>query len=304
MMQRLPRGGQASFDSLLPSFESGDMLEPGIWEQAVLVFLRKCSVADQFEVVGDGGCYRNGTPMRLLFFPATTPALRVAGLLLGVWLLWATSGASPAQAHPHAWIDLRVAVLFDSTGALVGLRETWLFDEYYTAFATEGMEAGPDALPSREQLDILLRQNIKNLSEYDYFTRVWHGEAADKQPVPFLPVVEMDSRLTAARRLEMTFVLRFAEPVSAWTRPVVYAIYDPTYYVEMLHAEKGTPIRLEAAPAGCAYQLHRPNPNPEMVALAAALDTTQSPEEEGYGSEFGSMFAQRVSVQCRTPEDP
>ena len=52
-----------------------------------------------------------------------------------------------ADAHPHAWIDVRVTVLFDGDGAITGLRQSWLFDEFYTAFATEGLDGDGDARP-------------------------------------------------------------------------------------------------------------------------------------------------------------
>ena len=58
----------------------------------------------------------------------------VAGALLG--LAW---GAS-AQAHPHVRIDVKVEAVFNDSGEVVGLRELWIFDELYTAFAAGGLD--------------------------------------------------------------------------------------------------------------------------------------------------------------------
>ena len=107
----------------------------------------------------------------------------------------------PAAAHPHAWIDVRVAVLFEA-GRIVGLRQTWLFDEYYTAFATEGFDRDRDGRPDRDQLDALLAENLRNLADYDTFTRV----TAAGQRVAVAAPVEASSRMVGSR-LEMSFRL-------------------------------------------------------------------------------------------------
>ncbi len=74
------------------------------------------------------------------------------------------------DAHPHAWIDVWVEVIFDSTGAITGLRETWLFDDFYSVYATEGMDLNKDGQPDKAPMEKLVRENIESLSEYDYFT--------------------------------------------------------------------------------------------------------------------------------------
>ncbi|MEW5726495.1 MAG: DUF1007 family protein [Pseudomonadota bacterium] len=194
----------------------------------------------------------------------------------------------PAAAHPHAWIDLRVEVLFDPAGRVTALRQTWLFDEYYTAFATEGFDKNRDGQPDRDKLDALLAENLGNLAQYDTFTRVRAGGGAVAVGKPG----EASSRMVG-NRLEMTFSLPLKAPVAVG-EGIDYAVFDPTFYIEILHAEKGEQVRLVGAPASCAHEVVAPSPSIETVALAQGLDRTQSA-----GDGLGAHFAEWVEIRCR-----
>ena len=196
-------------------------------------------------------------------------------------------GSVPAHAHPHVWIDVSVEVVFDQ-GKVTGLRETWLFDDYYTAYATEDMDEDGDGKPDAHRLRALLEENMSNLAEYNYFTQVTSGSG----DVAFGKITEMSSQMNGAR-LEMTFLLPLAAPLDVHKPGMVYGIFDPTYYIEMLHAEKPDAIRLTAAPAGCSKQLEKPKPTMEATMLAASLDRLQTASNG-----LGALFAERVTIQC------
>lgn len=206
---------------------------------------------------------------------------------IAISALLAATVAGPAAAHPHAWIDFTVRVIFGEDGRVTGLRETWVFDEFYSAFATDGMDRDGDGRPVQDALDELMRLNLQGLSEFDYFTRV---EAGDGR-MPLAGVSETSTEFEG-HRLRMSFLLEFEEPIPAGAT-FRYAIFDPTYYVEMLHAETSDAVVLERAPPDCRHDLEAPNPNPEMVALAYSLDQTQSA-----GDGLGVHFAEWVTVRC------
>ena len=206
--------------------------------------------------------------------------------LLSIAILSLTM-AGPAKAHPHNWIDVSVEVVFEQ-GKAVGLRQTWLFDDYYTAYATEGMDEDGDGQPDARKLRALLETNMHNLAEYRYFTQVSRGG----NDVAFADVNEMSSRM-AGRRLEMSFLLPLAAPLDVDGPGMVYGIFDPTYYIEMLHAEKRDAIRLIGAKAGCSAKLDEPQPTAEATTLAASLDRLQSA-----GDTLGATFAERVTIRC------
>ncbi|UUX48905.1 DUF1007 family protein [Nisaea acidiphila] len=195
--------------------------------------------------------------------------------------------ARTAESHPHAWVDITVQVIFDPAGDVAGLREHWLLDEFYTVFALESMGAG-DAGPTQAAIDDLMKNNMKSLAEYDYFTQV---EQAGK-PIAFGPITKMASQLKNGRLL-MSFMLPFKQAVNLSDGPLDYRIFDPTYYIEVLHAQQDDAIQLQGAPVGCNHRLTAPRPSLEDIARAARLDQTQSG-----GDGLGILFSERVEVYC------
>ena len=195
---------------------------------------------------------------------------------------------TPLSAHPHVWADVKVRVLFDDKGQVRALHQYWLFDDYYSAFVLSGADMNGDGKPDQAALDEVLAENMKNLKEYDYFSRTWSGDVRVRTGVPG----ELATGVKG-NRLEMSFVLPLAEPVAANDLPFRYAIFDPTYYIEMVHAESEDAVTLDAAPKTCKSKIRQPNPNPEQVALAASLDRTQTA-----GDTLGMFFAETVYVTC------
>ena len=193
-----------------------------------------------------------------------------------------------ARAHPHVWADITVDILFDGAGNVTGLRQTWLFDDYYTAFALEGMERGADGAPIQAALDEIMTVNLEHLKEYGYFT-----EGRDGDETLTVTAIEDRSSRMEGNRLEMTFTTRFDRPVPAQGDRFSYGIFDPTYYVDMLHAEVEDPVRLTGAPDGCSYRLIAPTPTPAAIAEAAMLDATQTGP-----TGLGRVFAENVRLLC------
>ena len=217
----------------------------------------------------------------------STKARRIA-LLAFIGMLVSFVRPPSAQAHPHAWIDVSVTVLFDAAGQITGLRQTWLFDEFYTLYSLEGLDEDGDGTPDPHLVLDLISENLKNLKDYGYFTDV----RADKHRVTITQVRDPGATVRDGR-LEMQFTADLEAPLDPATQSITYAIYDPTYYIEMLHAEDGVPIDLNGAPADCTYSLRPPTPTAETIAFAASLDRTQSG-----GDTLGTVFAERVTLKC------
>ncbi|MGE0373333.1 MAG: DUF1007 family protein [Gammaproteobacteria bacterium] len=218
-----------------------------------------------------------------------TPAWRAC--ILAATTVIVMAAPSQAMAHPHAWIDVEVQVRFDSAARIAALRMTWLFDEIYSAYVTQGLTfSGADAIDARRSGRILAVM-MKNLARFHYMTRAEAGTEAMEFGAPTESAIAFKGR-----RLELSFTLPFATPVPSREVPVAYSVYDPTYYIEMLHAEDAGAIRLVNAPADCRYTLHPPQPDPARVREAAALDRTQSA-----GNGLGVFFAERVTIRCDRP---
>ncbi|MFW5680572.1 MAG: DUF1007 family protein [Pseudomonadota bacterium] len=192
--------------------------------------------------------------------------------------------AGPAAAHPHGWIDIQTRLVFDQAGRLAAIEQAWLFDELYSAFILEEFAAAGQSV--EDGLAELGQADITALAEYDYFTVVEKAGA----PVP-LARVESFANGIAAERIWLKFELPLAEPVDPATDDLRYAVFDPTYFVEVAHL--GEPPVTFAGRDDCRFELIPPEPPSEMVWLAAALDRTQSA-----GDGLGIHFAEWVTIRC------
>jgi len=196
---------------------------------------------------------------------------------------------APVAAHPHGWIDIRTEILVDDAGRIEALRQAWLFDELYSAFMLDDFaQAG---LEREQGLAELLRQDVEALAPFDYFTRV---EVAG-EPQEF-DAVRGYANGVAQGRIWFRFELPLAEPVDPTGRDLRYAVFDPTYFIELLHHGERPVVLPAALEERCAVELIAPDPPAEIVSLAAMLDRT----EEG-GDGLGAHFAEWVELRCAPP---
>ncbi len=199
--------------------------------------------------------------------------------------------ASPAQAHPHVWVTVQTKVMFNDAGAITGFRHKWVFDEYYTAFALQGMDANGDGEYSAKELEPLARTNIESLGDFDYFTFAELGEEKLPRNDPVDYELVYDGTL-----LTLNFTLPLAEPVPAEKAgQFSFSVYDPTFFVSFSLA-KDTPVTLAGnVPAGCAT---------DIADAPAASTTTQTLGEAFFDTldaaqDWGAQFAQDVSLRCK-----
>ena len=78
--------------------------------------------------------------------------------------------ATPALAHPHVWVTMNTYLVYAPDGSITGVRHEWAFDDMFSAFATQGLDAKVKGAFSREELAPLAKVNVESLKEYAYFT--------------------------------------------------------------------------------------------------------------------------------------
>lgn len=212
-----------------------------------------------------------------------------AAVCLAAWLsglLWlGLSGA--ALAHPHAWIDVDIELEADADDRVIALHQTWIMDPTYSRYLyDDAMEQFEGATPE-EKLANLAAEILGNLAEYDWYTEA----RADDRRVFGQPqgpaTLAMEDR-----QLHFRFRLRLDEPVDPRARTLSYAVFDPTYFIEILHHSQSPP-RLELSTGPCRVELVNPRPDPAVVARALALDFSQTG-----GTDLGRHFAQQATVHC------
>jgi len=191
-----------------------------------------------------------------------------------------------AEAHPHAWVDLRSSLVFDDAGNITGIEQTWYFDVYYSYFIVDELEAAGGV--TEEALAAVAVENMSQLLPFGYFNDIRVGD------VP-LAVGEADSVETGIHdeRIWMRFTVPLERAVDPDAEAFRYAIYDPTYFAEMLHFADEPIMLVGDVPQGCGASLRPPAPTFEAIELAAALDVTQSA-----GDGLGVLFAEWITVSC------
>lgn len=199
--------------------------------------------------------------------------------------------SADALAHPHGWIDLSVRVMTDDQGAASGLYQTWRMDPFYSLVVFEELQQVEGA--SLEQgLDQLGKEIRDNLSGEHYLTEVSiNGEQQALGEVSEYTAMERDGRLV------FMFILPLETPQSLTDSILTYQVFDPTYYIEVVHeADDNQPtdeaLILEGE-LSCELSILPANPDPELVMQAALLDKGESGE-----SGLGRYFAETGSVDC------
>jgi ABC-type uncharacterized transport system substrate-binding protein len=211
-------------------------------------------------------------------------------LLIGA----AVGFASDAVAHPHVWATVRSEILFGPDKTLTGIRQIWTFDEFYSAMAVQGLDADGDGVYSEKELDPLAKVNVESLEEFAYFTFVREEGKDDflslKPPEDYS--ISYDGTLVTLR-----FTLPLQTPADPESKPVTVDVYDPSFFVAFGFAEKNPVTTVGDAP-GCTATME--TPDAESAEAAKAL-TESFFSQLGPGSDYGSQFAQTVTVMCGAP---
>jgi len=198
-----------------------------------------------------------------------------------------TLNHTTARAHPHVWIDLRSTVVLNAVGRVTAVEQQWLFDPLYTVFAIEGLPSSPPA--QAKLLRSLATINLQRMHSHEYFTEVRVGGTKAALGV----VSDFDSELRGGR-LWMRFVVPLITPIDPISHNVEFAVYDPTYYIEILHLRDDVISFRGGKAGGCYGQIVPPNPTTEAIVLARAMDRDALPD-----ATLGKVFAERVQIKCR-----
>lgn len=196
------------------------------------------------------------------------------------------------NAHPHGWIDIRVNVVIDEDGQLAALEQRWKMDPFYSLALLEELDhLGADG--KSEALALMADEIQQNLTADEYNTEAKVNDVR----VAFAPV-ETYQLVEIEQQIVFIFTLPIAPPISMQASTLQYQIFEPTYFLEMLHeAERRQPIP-EAltveGPLQCETRIIAANPDPELVMEAAKLGIDEQGE---YG--LGRYFADTGEVVCQ-----
>jgi ABC-type uncharacterized transport system substrate-binding protein len=198
-------------------------------------------------------------------------------------------GVVTATAHPHVLVTAKAQIVYGTEGKVTAIRHTWVFDETYSVYAVQGLDADKNGVLTQAELAELAKVNVESLTEFGFFTVAKANGKAQGFGAPTDYALAFENNV-----LTLTFTLPLAGPAPA-NRTFGLEIADPTWFVAFTLAQGDDAVVLKDAPAGCVLRLTRPKP-PEL-----ARDTNTLSEEffsSGAGASIGLQFVNRALVAC------
>jgi ABC-type uncharacterized transport system substrate-binding protein len=199
------------------------------------------------------------------------------------------AGAS-AFAHPHVWVTMQGELVYSPDGSITGVRYNWTFDDMFSAFATQGIDAKKPGQFSRQELEPLAKENITSLKDFGYFTYMKaNGKKVDlKDPTDYY--LDYNTKDTV---LTLHFTVPLKTPIKS--KDLNIEIYDPEYFVDFSFKQGKDPISLVGAPAACKLTVAKPQEAtvPPGQQLGEAFFNQLSASDN-----WGAQFANKISVKC------
>jgi ABC-type uncharacterized transport system substrate-binding protein len=188
-------------------------------------------------------------------------------------------------------VTVRSEILLNPDRRIVGIRQAWTFDEFYSAMAVQGLDTNGDGVFSAEELKPVAEANIKPLKDFDYFTFAHVGDD-DKLLLKPPENYWLDSDKGI---LTLHLTLPLEKPLDVRDQEVQIDVYDPTFFVAFGFATE-SPVKLSGdSIKGCTAEIKKPDAKAgkKVQALSEAFFSQLGPN-----SNFGAQFAQTVTGKC------
>lgn len=177
--------------------------------------------------------------------------------------------STPALAHPHVFIDNRVAFNF-AEKKVASITVDWQFDEIFSDELLMQFDADGDGTFDKLESNAAGEGVLPNLAQFHYFTYVYlDGKLLDAvAPVDF--VASAKDRIVF---FQMT--VKLPQPVDPYKQALALEVNDREYYVAVELAEKDPVTMHNAAGVKCAASVRDDHENayfggfvyPQEIAL-------------------------------------
>lgn len=206
----------------------------------------------------------------------------------------------PTLGHPHVFIDAGLEIGFDDEGRAALVQVVWVFDEFYSLLSITDFDLDPSFSGTLTEAE---RETLAEI--YSNWQPGFEGDLYPEQGgVPLNLSGPFDFRADYREgRIIVSHRRRIEPPARPGEVPLVFKVYDPTYYIAHTIA---APPQLRGAPAGCMAEIILPDFSFAAEQLQAAMDEMLGGDGFGYDSEgnfpeIGAEFAQEVHVTCAAP---
>ena len=154
------------------------------------------------------------------------------------------AASSPAQAHPHVWVDYSAALTV-ADGRIDGLRLVLRLDSMYSAIVrSEVIMNDTEASLQQKTVQAAGADIFKDNPVYLHL--IVDGQARALQPLALQAPASGDGR----SRADGAYTVELKLPAPA--RTVSFTIYDPTSYVSVALQDEPGAISADA-PASCSH---------------------------------------------------
>ena len=218
-------------------------------------------------------------------------------LVIGMALcLAALAVPSETRAHPHVFVEARAEFVFDDDGRLSEIRHSWTFDEFFSAYAIEGLDTDGDGVYSRAELDPLAEVNVTSLEEFGFFTFAGTAENEPRFGKPRDYWLDHENGL-----LTLNYTLPFDRPVAMTDAAFMVDIYDPEYFVAF-SLSQSEPVTVAGLPDGCRFEVDEPEELDTVTAMTLAEIPASVRELPPELAVLTVGLANRVTILCSGQE--
>jgi ABC-type uncharacterized transport system substrate-binding protein len=215
------------------------------------------------------------------------PAFRAVLALLSAGVTFLSAGQ--ADAHPHVWIDVTVAPVFDGMGRLTAVHEKWTFDEPYTESIGPDLDVNKDGMLSDIEVQNAAKVGVLWFVPPGYFTRI----TAAGRSLATKPVQDFSVKIPGPGMV-VEFTLPLVEPAVVPPGAGI-DVFDPEYYVALAFADPD--IDASLAPTSCQVSRRsQANLDPTAVMILRRLGLTTDP---AILNDPAAGFPVRVAIDCK-----
>ena len=144
----------------------------------------------------------------------------------------------------------------------------------------------------KQGLSKMAEQFVTGLKKYHYFSHMRiRGRRISLSKPKFYQLKRLKKYNQFVLELEMHF--KMEKPLSLKNQTVNWSVYDPTYFVGLMHDHADEVKIIGIVKPDCTKRLMNPNPSADIQLYAQSLDRDQK-NSDGLGIEF----AQQVQITC------
>lgn len=177
-------------------------------------------------------------------------ARRLIATICGALVASSLAGTG-VRSHPHVWISVGCAFVFDGAGRPTGVVQSWTFDEMYSPLAVMGAPHDRNGRRSPEALTALAATIVSASRPQGHFTTAVLGA----QPVALSEPTEIGGAWGADQKLTVRFRMDFREAARQDGVPLRVEVHDTDLFADFQFSKEP---QTDGLPPGCAVRLDDP----------------------------------------------